>query len=113
MTNPGIAAGSLRHRVILQRDENAGPVNSVGQLKAQYQDVGAYYALVECLGGSEPTNANQQKGLLKYRVTLRTREIRPTDRFSWKGKTLNVVDASTDPFGTMTVANCLERSATQ
>lgn len=106
-------AGDLRHRVTLMRLASPGVQDPVGQVTPNPQPVGTYYALVECLGGAEVTNAKQVKGTLRYKITLRAASgpIRPSDQFTWNGLTLNVVDAEPDPFGIMIVVNATSKGA--
>jgi hypothetical protein len=104
-------AGDLRHRVTVLRDSTPNARDAVGQATPNYQPVGTYYALVECLGGVEATNAKQQKGTLRYKITLRAASgpILPTDQLGWKGITLGVVDATPDPFGIMIEINAVSK----
>jgi len=106
-----INAGDLRHRVTLSRNTNPTTPNAAGQVKANYQDIGTYYALVECLGGAEDVNGDQLKGTLKYKITLRASSgpILPADKFTWNGHTLNVVGAAPDPFGIMIEVEATEK----
>ena len=98
--NKNINAGALRHRVALIRDSQTA-TDLTGQPYTARGQVGSYYALVECLGGSEDENAKQLKGVLFWRVTIRASAgpIRPKDIFQWDGRTLNVVEAMPDPNG--------------
>ena len=108
-----ISAGALRHRVTLLRNGNPSTPDSFGRAIPSPTTVGTYYALVECLGGGEVTNASQKKGILNYRVTLRASAgpIRPTDQLTWDGHTLNVESAVTDPFGILIEVTATEKPA--
>lgn len=108
-----IDAGALRHRVTLLRQASPAKRNPVGQVVANPQSIGTYYALVECLGGSEAANAKQLKGTLRYRITLRASSgpILPTDQFAWNGHALNVVAAVPDPFGILIEVDAVEKGA--
>jgi head-tail adaptor len=104
-----ISAGDLRHRITVSR-VSGRTTDAVGQVVPSYAVLGSYYALVECLGGAETTNAAQLKGTLKYKITLRAGSgpIRPTDKILWNGHTLQVAEASTDPFGILIEVDATE-----
>ena len=104
-----IDAGDLRHRVTLKRNAPTS-VDAVGQSVPDFTTIGTYYALAECLGGSEVVNASQKKGILRYRVTLRAASgpILPADVLLWNGHTLKVDSATPDPFGILIEVIALE-----
>jgi len=105
-----VNAGDLRHRVTLERLASPGVRDAVGQVALAYQAVGTYYALVECLGGAEATNAKQVKGTLRYRITLRASSgpVLPSDRIVWNGHALGVESATPDPFGILIEVDAVE-----
>jgi head-tail adaptor len=107
-----IDAGSLRHRITLSR-KSTQPADKVGQPIPTYQDIGNFYALVECLGGAESTNAAQLKGVLRYTVLMRASSgpVRPSDKLVWQGHTLQVTAAVTDPFNIFITVDAIELPA--
>ena len=84
-----LAAGRLRHLVVLQRNTpNRSPY---GQATPHWSDVATLHAEVIPLAGRELVNARQIHPTASHRVTVRASiPILPTDRFLFQGRTLNI-----------------------
>ena len=105
-----IDAGDLRHMVSLYR---ANPAGAPPGAKPVYDLVGTYFALVHQKTAAELVNATQIKGMRSYMVTIRKRQINPTDYLLWHGRKLNVLGSTDDDFGIFTEVDCTEQLVNQ
>lgn len=87
-------AGKLRWRIELHSDGTPA-ADSLGQMQPADTLLGTYWGAISTLGGAERVNAEQIKGEVTHRVTLRwpgaSTTIVPKMRLVFKTRTFNIV----------------------
>ncbi len=85
-----INAGKLRERVTVQIA--SGVTNTLGETVLTWADSTQAWASVEGVSAREALTNNQQESVVSHRVTLRHLEgLTQQMRFSWRGRTLEIV----------------------
>lgn len=107
-----VRAGEMRDRVTIQT--RASGYNSSGDVSETWNTVDVAWAQVEPLQGSERFAAQQQEGLVQYKVTMRYRDdFGAEDRLVvTNGPTLDVQGVvDVQGMKSKIEVNCLERRA--
>src|SRR5690554_3243133 len=85
-----VAAGRLRHRVMLQRQEETRDPES-GAVTVNWVDVDPLWASVEPLSAREFIAAQATQSKVSARITIRYRDdVTAKDRMSYHGKVYNI-----------------------
>jgi len=85
-----IDPGKLRERVTVQQASAAR--NSLGEAVLSWSDVATVWASVEGVSAREALTAGQQETTVSHRVRLRyLTGLTQQMRFSWRGRTLDIV----------------------
>jgi SPP1 family predicted phage head-tail adaptor len=93
----GLAAGSLRQRVTIRRQQRAA--DGQGGYTTSWADVATIWAKVDGLDGRESVIGQTLTGISVYRVTVRYRaDILPSDQLRYGAIDLNIRSAI-DPDG--------------
>ena len=107
-------AGTLRHRVTLQRyelvvDDYGAPLHG-----ESWKDVATIWASVEAVNGRDFFAARQEQSEVTHKVTIRYRDDVTADmRILHSGKILGIVAPLPDNKGTRLVLMCREASYEQ
>ena len=92
---PGMKAGKLRHRVIVEKDEGENQ-DAQGHVTHDWQEFTTRWAAVEPIGGRELWNARQNQPDLTHRVRMRfdkkTNEITADMRINFGGRYLHLLE---------------------
>jgi SPP1 family predicted phage head-tail adaptor len=85
-----IDPGKLRERVTVQQSSAAR--NSLGEAVLSWSDFATVWASVEGVSAREALTAGQQETTVSHRVRLRyLTGLTQNMRFSWRGRTLDIV----------------------
>ncbi|QNH21257.1 Phage head-tail joining protein [Xanthomonas sp. GW] len=84
-----VAAGDLRHRVLIQQQVTTRDSDGVSQ--TAWQDVAAVWAAVEPLSAREFVQSSQTQAAVTARITIRYRAgLAPTMRILHRGQVFNI-----------------------
>lgn len=81
-------AGALRHRIVLQ--EMVVTQDDAGGIVKGWQDVATVWAAIEPLQGREFWEAQKANSQVQGKIIIRHREVDPTMRVLFKGRTLEI-----------------------